>query len=192
MVKKNVYRAVPVNEIDAEKLGTIFAGKLCVCGVDVAKVDFFAALMDADRRVAVILKWKHPAQTPLFLALLEGLQASRLDVVLESSGTYGDPLRYLLDRKRFPVFRVNTKKSHDAAELFDGVPSWHDAKSAALLARLHLDGVSDAWPLPTERVRQLAAAGKRHERLADALGRALNQLESELARHWPELTSLLT
>jgi len=65
---------------------------------------------------------------------------------MESTGTYGDPLRDQMALIEVPVFRVSTKHTHDAAELFDGVPSssspptiapprsasvvtWHDPRS---------------------------------------------------------------
>ena len=44
------------------------------------------------------------------------------------------------------VFRINPKRSRDAAEVYDGVPCLHDAKSAAILTKPHLDGLSEPWP----------------------------------------------
>ena len=61
---------------------------------------------------------------------------------MEPSGTYGDVLRHQLKSDDFPVFMVSGKRTHDAREMFDGVPSLHDAKAAAIIARLHADGLS--------------------------------------------------
>lgn len=110
---------------------------------------------------------------------------------MEPSGVYGDPLHWLLDKAGIAVFRVNPKRSHDAAEVYDGVPSLHDAKSATIVARLHLDGASEPWPLRSDSDRAMAAAvqiyGLHHKQFL----RHRNQLEALTARHWPEVTHIL-
>ncbi|MGF1614803.1 MAG: hypothetical protein ACFCVA_13085 [Gammaproteobacteria bacterium] len=64
---------------------------------------------------------------------------------MEPSGTYGDALRWQWVSHGMAVFWINPKRVHDSAEVFDGVPSLHDAKAAYQIARLHLDGVSRPW-----------------------------------------------
>ena len=76
---------------------------------------------------------------------------------MEPSGSYGDAFRHFLWGRGIPVYRVSAKRSHDAAEVYDGVPSSHDAKSAAIIAKLHRDGASELWPLRTESQRDLRA-----------------------------------
>jgi hypothetical protein len=87
-----------------------------------------------------------------------------------------------------PVYRMSGKRTHDAAEVYDGVPSLHDAKSAAIIAKLHLDGFSRPWGLLSEEKRELKATmdlyREQHQRL-------IHSLESSLARYWPELTEHL-
>jgi len=53
---------------------------------------------------------------------------------------------------------VSPKRSHDAAEVYDGVPSLHDAKSSAIVAKLHLDSASERWAIRTDEARELDAA----------------------------------
>jgi hypothetical protein len=53
---------------------------------------------------------------------------------------------------------MSGKRTHDAAEVYDGVPSLHSAKSAAIIAKLHLDGVSTPWGPLSEEKRELKAA----------------------------------
>ena len=60
-----------------------------------------------------------------------------------------------MERAGFEVFRVNPKRSHDAAEVYDGVPSLHDAKSAAIVAKLHLDAASERWAIRSDQEREL-------------------------------------
>ena len=55
---------------------------------------------------------------------------------MESSGTYGDPLRQALSDAGLEVQRVSAKAVKDQAETFDGVPSQHDGKDAAIIADL--------------------------------------------------------
>ena len=50
-MKKRVYKATNVKKINLEKLVQDVEGKEIVLGVDVAKEDFMAAIMDQDRKV---------------------------------------------------------------------------------------------------------------------------------------------
>ena len=106
-------------------------GELRKIGIDVAKKTFFACLMgEEDRRIFQIIKWDHPFQTREFVDLLLSLPIEKLEVAMEPSGVYGDCLRNLLGKRGVKVYLVSAKRSHDAAEVYDGVPSTHDAKSA--------------------------------------------------------------
>ncbi len=81
---------------------------------------------------------------------------------------------------------VSPKRTHDAQELFDGVPSLHDPKCAGLVAKLCAMGLSKPWSEPlTTRVRLRALVDLRqHEQRHEET--SFGQLESVLARHWPE------
>ena len=57
-------------------------------------------------------------------------------VAMESSGTYGDALRQAVCDAGIAVLRVSGKAVKDQAETFDGVPSQHDGKDAAIIADL--------------------------------------------------------
>jgi transposase len=95
--------------------------------------------MQEDLAVSATLKWRHLEQTRELAAhLIEDLHADRLEVALEPSGTYQDALCRHLSELGIPIYRVSPKRVHDAAEVYDGVPSLHDAKSAYIIARLHL------------------------------------------------------
>ena len=90
-----------------------------------------------------------------------------------------------------PVFRVSGKRTHDASEVYDGVPSLHDAKCAGILAKLHVDGVSARWLPATEDKRGLRAAVDLMDLHQERSLQLVHRLESWLARHWPELPELL-
>jgi transposase len=80
---------------------------------------------------------------------------------------------------------------HDLAEVFDGVPSKHDAKDAAIIGKLHLEGRSERWPLRSGTERDAVAAVKLMGYYEELLQRGKGQLEAMLARHFPELDGLL-
>jgi transposase len=163
-----------------------------VIGVDVAKTDEYAALMDESQKVHLTVRWKHPEQSGAFIEFLQELSRSHdVEVAMESTGTYGEALRAQLMTAGFAVYQVHCKRTHDAAEVYDGVPSWHDAKAAAIIGKLHLDGASKLWPLKSDDDRTLRAALRvltMHEKYCIA---NTNRLESLLAICWPELLDLV-
>jgi transposase len=188
-MSKRRYHAVQVKQIDAGAVRAGLGSGRAVVGIDVAKEKFFAAVMDEQQRVVVTVKWKHPDESPAFVGWVSQLaEGGAVDAAMEPSGTYGDALRVSLLAKTLPVYRVNAKRSHDAAEVYDGVPSLHDAKSAAIVAKLHLDGTSEPWPSRGDHERQLSAALRVLEVHEKEFQRNCNRLEGLLARHWPELT----
>jgi transposase len=191
-MKKMTYKTVKINDADRARLAAELRGRAVAVGDDVAKETHCAALVEAaSGRTVVTLAWKSPGQTRAFVELLCGLGAASLVVALEPTGTYGDALRHQLARAGITVFRVSPKRAHDACEVFDGVPSSHDPKMAALLATLHLQGVSEPWP-PDEPVeRDVHALVERLARCTAAAQVPQNQLEAQLARHWPEAAALL-
>ncbi|MFO0749184.1 MAG: hypothetical protein U1F43_26500 [Myxococcota bacterium] len=109
---------------------------------------------------------------------------------MESTSTYGDPLREQMARLEVPVFRVSTKRTHDAAELFDGVPSMHDAKAAWCSA-----GCTQKARRPghqEHQVRDVAAVAAGYELYNDQLMACMGRLKAMLARHFPELPGIVT
>jgi transposase len=187
------YRADNVKDLNVERLCASVAGRRVVLGIDVAKTGMFLAVMDKEEEVHATLKWSHPKETPKLLEVIGKLreQATRVDVAMEPSGVYGDALRHGLQAAGFTVHRVSPKRSHDMAEVYDGVASLHDAKSAAIVAKLHLDGASELWPIKSDQEREMQAELKVldiHSKQCDA---NRYRLEALLSRHWPELTEYL-
>ncbi len=189
-MKKRTYRAVPVKKLDWEGLAQRQPDRLIV-GIDVAKKDMFASLMAPSEEILAVVKWDHLSETRCFARQLAGLPASAKEVVMEPSGTYGDALRQCLNSSGLEVFRVSPKQVKDSREIYDGVPSSHDAKCSAIVAWLHLLGRSSAWPEREEKVREVKAAKQTLILHAQALMQAKNRLEAQLARYWPEVLELL-
>ena len=186
---KRKYRAIDVKQIDMERLKERVQDRRIVVGGDMAKETHYAALLDEAKEVILIWKWDQLKENPRVVKLLQSLPASSLEVAIEPSGTYGDPFRALVEAAGLPVYRVSPKRCHDYGEVYDGVPSHHDGKSAVLLARLHLEGFSARWVAASSQQRELTAAVREMELHQDQKLRHLGRLEAQLARHWPELTS---
>ena len=185
------YRSVSVKDVRLETFDEGCADGLVV-GIDIAKEKQFAAFMSRDLQVQVTVHWQHPTETRAFVELLlEVRSRTSVEVVMEPSGVYGDSIRYVLHESDFEVCRVSPKRTHDAAEVYDGVPSLHDAKAAAIIAKLHLDGASSPWPFRSEEERDLVAALRVVEIHHKQARQGRNRIEGFTARHWPELTYIL-
>ena len=190
-MKKRTYRGVEVKKVNWARLAEALAGRDLVVGIDVGKEVCFGSLVSAEQEVLVTVKWKSPWEDRTFVEMLGALGCSTIEVAMEPSGSYGDPLRGLLWEAGIGVYRVSPKRSHDAAEVYDGVPSWHDAKSAAILAKLHKDGASEPWPFRSDAERDLRAVVRTMALLDEQFHQNINRLEGHMARHWPEVGAWL-
>jgi len=185
------YRAAPVKEIRPEQLSEL--GPEVIVGIDVAKWKQVVGFGSADGGPVVLGRWTHPVETREFFATCEALRESgqRVTVVMEPSGTYGDPLVHWFQSEGFEVRRVLGKQVHDGAAALDGVVSGHDAKAASLLVALHRLHGSQEWLPRPEESRVLRALVGQHTWHDEQCGRLRGMAEGLLARHWPELGGLL-
>jgi transposase len=191
-MSKGRYKRIEFKRIDWQGLRERVAGGRVVCAVDVAKTDFVATLLAADETALLTFQWEHPSQTAAVVAQLQALaQGGVVEVVMEPSGTYGDALAWQLQRAGLALYRVSPKRVHDAAEVYDGVPSLHDAKAAYLIGRLHLQGLSQPWPEVAAERRELLAVVSQLRMCKARQHVELNRLEALLSRHWPESLRLL-
>jgi transposase len=158
-MRKIRYRAIEIKQIVLSELEAKLEGDRVVVGVDLAKHGLYAAFVNDAGEAGCIVKWKQPEENVEFISILKGLANTRkVEVVLEPSGCYGDALTQQLRNAGLPVYRVQPKRTHDAMEVYDGVPSLHDAKCATIVARLHLSGVSDLWNFDSTAQRRAKAA----------------------------------
>ncbi|MDZ7787169.1 MAG: transposase [Halofilum sp. (in: g-proteobacteria)] len=188
---KRTYRATDFHRVDWTDLARRVEGGRAVFAIDAAKKDFVGVLMDGDREGVKTVKWRHPRDTRALVEELARLSAD-LEVVLEPTGTYADAVVYQLRRAGLAVYRMPPKRVHDAREIYDGVPSMHDGKSAYVIARLQLEGVGARWAERGELRRSLDAESNQLDFCRDELQRAHNRLEAQLARHWPEAEELMS
>jgi transposase len=190
-MKREAYRAVDVNQVWVESLVTDRPGEAATVGLDIAKSEAMAVVRWSDGSFERPWRAENPEEIPEVTRRLQQLAQGRsLTIAMESTGTYGDALRQALTDAKLDVHRVSGKAVHDYAEIFDGVPSQHDGKDAAIVAELVALGKSSPWPYeaPTEADQEIIYWMERldvHQRIEMLW---LGQLEALLARHWPEAT----
>jgi len=189
-MKKRTYRSKKVNQVNWSQIKEQLAGEPVVFAIDVAKVKQFALLSNEGNSVSELLRWDHPEETGLLMKELKDLSC-QISAVIESTGTYGDPLKYQFGQAGFTVYQASGKRVSDAQEVFDGVPSMHDAKAAVIITKLHREGLTQPWQELTEQERQLNALRREYDMHYSQYQRNQNRLEAYLSRHWPEVGYLL-
>jgi transposase len=118
------------------------------------------------------------------------LDVQEVEALMEPTGTYGDPLRALLLAHGAQVFMLSPQRVHDAAEVFDGVPSMHDAKACVIIARLHHQGVSKPYIEPSPlRVRMRALMAPQAQRMLDCAQRSVGVVLEDETRRLIQLTA---
>jgi len=193
-MKSRAYRATRVNDVNWDEIARGREGLGITVGVDVGKLSLWAVCRWDDGRFERPWVADNPMEVPSLVSLIRRLSAGRkLLVAMESSGTYGDPLRQALADNEIKVERVGNKASHDYAEVFDGVPSQHDGKDAAVVAELAALGKATPWDYrPADAWEQeLAFWVEWMVAQRQALTIWQGRLEGLVARHWPEATPVL-
>ena len=193
-MRKKAYRATDVKNVELECLLSAAPEGPVWVGLDIGKFVIYVVIRWHNGHFERPWKVLNPSELELLAGILRKLGATRTMIVaLESTGTYGDPLRARLAAHGLTVHRVGGKAASDYAEVFDGVPSQHDGKDAAILAELAAFGKSQPWPS-----RELSASDSDLTYWVNWLDAQqsvrmlwVGRLESLLARHWPEATRLL-
>src|SRR5262245_26437903 len=146
-MSSRAYRATRVNDVNWEQIARGKEGLGITLGVDVGKFDVLVVCRWDDGRFERPWRVKNPQEIATLVLLAKRLQRDRkLVIAMESSGTYGDALRQALGDNKIEVQRIGGKAAHDFAEIFDGVPSQHDGKDAAVLAELAALSKGRPWP----------------------------------------------
>ena len=191
-MSKRKYHAESLDQVEIGGIFKKINSDKVIVAVDVAKEDFFASVAGEDGVVVKTIKWQHPTQTLLFLEFLQALgDPSRVEIALEPSGSYGDSLRWQLCTRKYNVYRVSGKAVHDYREVFDGVPSSHDAKACALISDLHALGRSKKWTFPTDSQREFKARATQLNAYDKAYTQNVNRLHAVVCKHWPELAQII-
>jgi transposase len=193
-MKSKAYRGTAVNDVNWFQLSRGREGQPFTVGIDVGKYELRAVLRWPDGQFERPWKVANPGQVGALVGLLRPIAQERaVCVALEPSGVYGDPLRQALADARVSVHRVSPKAAHDYAEVFDGVPSQHDGKDAAVIAELAALGKSQPWPYrpPSAWEQELAYWVEWLDAQTHILTAWLGRIEALLSRHWPEASQVL-
>jgi transposase len=188
---RRTYRARPVKQVDLELVSEGREHQSVHVGFDMGKAEVLAVVRWANGDFERPWLVKNPDEIQELMVVLKQMAAQRpVTLAMEPTGTYGDALRQALSDAGLRLNRVGAKAAHDYAEIFDGVPSQHDGKDAAVIAELATIGKSVEWCYrpPSEVDQEMAY----HVDWMDAQQRQyvmwLGRLEGLLARHWPEAT----
>lgn len=184
------YSARNVNHICLGSFLEDRAGLDLWIGMDIGKQHIFATLNWGPRQFERPWKISNPADIRVLIEHFKQLSAGRrLIVAMEPSGTYGDPLRQACTDAGIELHRVSPKAAKDYAEVFDGVPSQHDGKDAAVVAELARLSKSVPWPwkLASPRQQQIEYWVDRMDASRRLMQMWCGRIEGRLARHWPEI-----
>jgi transposase len=193
-MRSKAYRALDVNQVQLDRLLRQRHEAVVHVGLDVGKEQVLGVLRWSGDDFERPWRCRNPTDLRRLAALLQGVgHGRRLIVALEPTGTYGDALRQALQQAGVTVHRVSPKAAADYAEIFDGVPSQHDGKDAAVVAELAAQGRSWPWPLalPSAAEQELAYQVDWLEGQRRQTQLWYGRLEALVSRHWPEATGLL-
>jgi transposase len=193
-MRRRAYRATEVKDVSLDEVMRTAPRGAATAGLDVGKYEVRAVVRWSDGSFERPWKAENPREVETIVGLLRRIADQRpLVVAMESTGTYGDALRARLDGAGLALHRVGGKAAHDYAEVFDGVPSQHDGKDAAVIAELAAFGKSSLWPYrpQSESEAEMAYWSDWLDAQQNIQRLWTGRLESLLARHWPEATRVL-
>jgi transposase len=193
-MKSKAYRAVNVKKVAWQQVVAGHEGQGAVLGFDVGKRSILAMLRWGGSDFERPWRVDNPDEVRQLAECVAWLsEGRRLVVAMEPTGTYGDVLRQALAEVGVTVHRVSPKMASDFAEIFDGVPSQHDGKDAAVVAELAAQGRCWPWPWQPESEADQEMAywvdwvdGHRRQMMM-----WLGRLEALVSRHWPEATRIV-
>lgn len=194
MSKRRAYKSTSVKNIALEEVLKDAPEGPITIGMDVGKDSIFVVARYSSGEFRRPWTVKNPSEIRYFAGFLRKLSQFRpVTPAMESTGTYGDALRQALTDAGVIPDRVSGKAVHDYAEIFDGVPSQHDGKDAAMIAELAAIGKSTPWPFEPKQeqdaeIRYWVDWMDMHQRVQVMW---IGRLEALLARHWPEATGIL-
>jgi transposase len=193
-MNNRVYSAIGVGHVQMEKIISQRDRLDVIAGVDVGKKQLRVVLRWSDQRFEKPWSVANPEQVPQLMELLKRLlQGRKLKVAMEPTGTYGDALRQALFDGGIELHLVSGKRAHDYAEVFDGVPSQHDGKDAAVVAELCALGKSSVWRWSPgdQKSQRISLIVDQMEAANQLKAIWLQRVEGVLGRHWPEATRQL-
>jgi len=150
-MKSKAYRAIDVNGIKPEEIELLLRERketTVHVGFDIGKGSILSAVRWGMNDFERPWRAKNPLDVNRLAELVREIgRGQHMVAAMEPTGTYGEALRQALERVGVTPQRVSPKSASDYAEVFDGVPSQHDGKDAAVVAELAAQGKSWPWPI---------------------------------------------
>jgi transposase len=188
-MRSRAYRATAVKRVGWEALSVGREGQPAQIGFDIGKEEVLVVLRWHDGHFERPWLARNPVEAADLMSLLHRVGKDRvLRLAMEPTGTYGDVLRQAIADAGWRLDRVSTKASHDYAEVFDGVPSQHDGKDAAVVAELAAMGKCSEWSYEprSETEQEMAYWVDWMDAQQRQYVMWLGRLEGLVSRHWPE------
>lgn len=198
MSTKRSYQRICVKKISSESLKSkaIEKGEVgTTVGIDVAKEELVVIVRWPDGTYERPWKIENPTGIQEFidLALMLRETCNSLTIGMESTGTYSEAVRYAMTQAGLEVHLISGKSVGDYKEIFDGVPSQHDGKDAAIIAELTHFQKGTPWPYKpaSKNQQQMGFQIIRLDAYRTQANQWLGRIEAMLAKHWPELNAHL-
>jgi transposase len=176
-----------------QERGQIVKPEVLVVGIDVAKGRHVAVIRRPDGTKEA--PWAFANTRAAYEALRQRLEAAKqrygchaVQVGMESTGGYGQPLAYYLARQQgVGVVWIPPAHTKRTKEFVDHSPNKSDPKDAGLIADLVWQGRGRRLVVHQGVYAELHELGQLRERLMVERGRWLNRYEGMVDRLFPEL-----
>ena len=192
--RRSPYSVVDVKSVSVESIVRARSGQSCHVGIDVAKNEAVLCLYWPDKTFDRPWRVRLPGEVGVVTQKLLELKAHCPPVrAMEPWGPSGAVRGQAPADAGIEVRRVSGVAVKGHAEAFDGVPSQHDGKDAAVIAELSAQGKGAAWAwrVRGERDQAMRYWVRRLDRLQRVRQTYGGQLEALLGRHWPEAQRVL-
>ena len=169
-------------------------GDVLVVGVDIGKLEHFAALRKSGGLVLKVFRFGNDRSGFQRLAQevktwSERLGLCRVVLGIEPTGHYWEPLAYWWEDNQGVVVLVNPMHTNRAKELEDNSPLKSDPKDAEVISGLVADGKFLECHLPRGNFATLRDLVMQRSRSCKREGRLVNQLHQSVERIFPEIES---
>ena len=124
----------------------------------------------------------------------EFMRANNLDKVVfgfESTGSYGDPLKFYMQQKGASLIQVNPMHTKRLKELSDNSPNKTDKKDPRVIADILMLGYGLTSIIPKGKIAELRELVLSRESKLEDINRIKNRIEALLARHFPEFLQIM-
>jgi len=129
-----------------------------------------------------------------FDKICEYMKENKLEKIVfgfESTGSYGEPLRYYMAQKGARLIQINPMHTKRLKEISDNSPGKSDRKDPRVIADIIMLGYGLTSIIPKGKIADLRELVQNRESKLEDINRIRNRIESLLARHFPEFLQIM-